>query len=49
MGFSSGSQVYVKAYGESFWGNDYEDTDLNKRIFPNLGEISAEPVMFMVP
>jgi len=49
MGFSSGSQVYVKAYGESFWGNDYEDTDLNKRIFPNLSEISAEPVMFMVP
>lgn len=49
LGFSSGSQVFVKAYGESFWGNDFEDPDLNKRIFPNLNENSAQPVMFMVP
>jgi len=49
LGFSSGSQVYVKAYGESFWANDYEDPDLNKRIFPNLNENSSEPVVFMVP
>lgn len=49
FGFASGSQVYVKAYGESFWGNSYEDTDLNKQVFPNLNDNSAEPVMFMVP
>lgn len=49
LGFASGSQVYVKAYGESFWGNDYEDPDLNRRIFPNLNENSSEPIVFMVP
>lgn len=49
LGFASGSQVYVKVYGDSFWANDYEDPSLNRRVFPNLNENSAEPVMFMVP
>ena len=49
LGFASGSQVYVKVYGDSFWANDYEDPSLNRRVFPNLNESSAEPVMFMVP
>lgn len=49
FGFASGTQVFVKAYGESHWGNSYEDTDLNQQIFPNLNENSAESVMFMVP
>ena len=33
FGFPSGSQVFVRAYGASFWGNVYEDPDLKvKRV-----------------
>lgn len=49
LGFASGAQVYVKVYGESFWGNDYEDPGLDRRVFPNLNESSGETASFMVP
>ena len=49
LGFASGATVYVKAYGESFWGNDYEDSSVNYRIFPNLNATSADAVSFVVP
>ncbi len=49
LGFASGTQVSVKVYGESTFGNDYEDTSLNRRVFPNLNATSAEHVTFMVP
>ena len=47
MGFSTGTTVYVKVYGESFWSNDYLSGNL--RIFPNLNNISANAVSFIVP
>lgn len=48
-GFSSGTTVYAKVYGDSFWSNNYDDPDLNITVFPNLNENSAESVMFVVP
>lgn len=48
-GFSSGQTVYAKAYGDSFWSNEYEDSDLGRTIFPNLNATSAGAVSFVVP
>ena len=36
MGFESGTTVYIKAYGESYWSNSYEDPSSSKMVFPNL-------------
>ncbi len=49
LDFTSGSTVYVKCYGESFWGNSYSDPDLKRDIFPNLNPTSAPAVSFVVP
>ncbi|UOY09164.1 carboxypeptidase-like regulatory domain-containing protein [Muricauda sp. SCSIO 64092] len=49
LGFQSGTNVYVKVYGDSFFSNDYEDTDVGRRIFPNLNTVSADAVTFTVP
>lgn len=49
LGFQSGTTVYVKVYGNSFFGNDYDDPDLGRRIFPNLNATAAEAVSFVVP
>ena len=48
-GFTSGQTVYVKAYGESYWSNEYLDSDLNKMIFPNLNLSTTNSVSFIVP
>ena len=48
-GFTSGQTVYVKAYGESYWSNEYFDVSLNKKVFPNLNTVSANAVSFVVP
>ena len=49
LDFTSGSTVYVKCYGESFWANSYSDPVLNRDIFPNLNPNSAPAVSFVVP
>jgi hypothetical protein len=48
-GFLSGTTVYVKVYGDSFWSNDYTDPDLNRKVFPNLNINSSNTVYFVVP
>ncbi len=48
-GFSSGQTVYVKAYGDSFWSNEYLDANLNKMIFPNLNMNVVNAVSFVIP
>jgi hypothetical protein len=48
-GFSSGQTVYVKVYGDSFFNNEYEDTNLGRKVFPNLNTTSANSVSFVVP
>ena len=47
-GFDSGSTVYIRVYGESFWGNIYLDPDLGQ-IFPNLNPTTADAISFIVP
>ncbi len=36
MGFQTGETVYVNVVGESFFSNDYDNPDLNYRVFPNI-------------
>jgi len=48
-GFTSGQQVYVRAYGDSFWDNAYDSTEFNRRIFPNLNANTVPAAAFIVP
>ena len=48
-GFASGQTVYVKAYGDSVFANDYLDPDLSRWVFPNLNMNAADAVSFVVP
>lgn len=48
-GFESGSTVYLKIYGESYWNNSYEDPSIGKIVFPNLSPNSPDAVSFIVP
>lgn len=48
-GFASGQQVYVRAYGDSFWDNAYDDPTISKRIFPNLNGTTVAATSFVVP
>ena len=49
MGFKSGETVWVKAYGESYYSNDFIDPVKGKHIFPNLNLHSAAAISFIVP
>jgi hypothetical protein len=49
MGFASGTTVFVKVYGDSFYSNSYDDPESGLKIFPNLNENSAAAVSFVVP
>ncbi|GGZ68365.1 carboxypeptidase-like regulatory domain-containing protein [Algibacter mikhailovii] len=49
LGYASGTRVYAKCYGESFWGNNYADPNLARDVFPNLNPTSAPAVSFVVP
>lgn len=48
-GLTSGQTVYVKAYGDSFWSNEYLDPELDRKVFPNLNKNAAAAVSFVVP
>jgi hypothetical protein len=48
-GFTSGQQVYVRAYGDSFWDNAYDSPEFNRRIFPNLNASTVPSATFIVP
>ena len=49
LGFTSGSSIYARVYGDSFYSNDYEDPNEGRRVFPNLFEDTAQSVEFEVP
>jgi hypothetical protein len=48
-GFSSGTTVYVRAYGDSFWSNSYDDPVIGRTIFPNLNISAVAAASFIVP
>ena len=49
MGFNSGDTIYVKAYGDAFFSNDYIDVASGKRIFPNLNPNTTSFKSFVLP
>ena len=48
-GFDSGTTVYLKIYGDSYWNNSYENPATGEMTFPNLSTSSPDPVSFVVP
>mgnify|MGYP006268141903 CR=1 FL=1 len=49
MGFEKGQTIYAKAYGDSYFPNDYEDPNSGLHIFPNLHATSSKAISFIVP
>ena len=49
LGFASGSTIYVRAYGESFFSNNYTDPTLTREVFPNQNSTSAAAIAIVVP
>ena len=49
LGFSSGTTVYVRTYGDSFWSNSYDDPVIGRTIFPNLNMSTVAAASFIVP
>ena len=48
-GFASGTTVYMKVYGDSYWNNSYENPTSGEMVFPNLSTDSPETVSFVIP
>ena len=49
MGFVSGETIYVKAYGESYYSNEYYDVFLDRVVFPNTSIVTVANIEFEVP
>lgn len=49
LGFPSGATVYARCYGESFWGNNYEDPETGNSVYPNVNPTSPAAVSFVIP
>jgi len=49
MGYDSGTTVFLKVYGDSFYSNAYDDPMLGYRVFPNLNNTAAPAVSIVVP
>jgi hypothetical protein len=49
MGFKTGETVWIKAYGDSYYSNDYIEPVKGQHIFPNLNMNSAAATSFVVP
>jgi len=47
LGFASGTPLWIKVYGESFWSNVFIESGAT--VFPNLNAASADAVMVQVP
>jgi hypothetical protein len=48
MGYVPGQTVYVKAYGDSFYSNDYFNKD-SVKVFPNLNHETPPALSFILP
>lgn len=49
MGFTSGTTVYIRVYGDSYWSNQYDDPGLDRHVFPNLNTNSVAAVSVTIP
>ncbi|WP_276390080.1 carboxypeptidase-like regulatory domain-containing protein [Eudoraea chungangensis] len=48
-GFTTGQTIHIKVYGDSFWSNEYNNPNLQIKVFPNLNMTSTSSVSFVVP
>lgn len=49
LGFTSGSTVFVRAYGDSYFSNMYHVPSSGARIFPNINSTTVDAVSFVLP
>lgn len=49
LGLTPGTIVFVRAYGDSFFGNSYVDPVSGKTVFPNLNASSVPAVQVTIP
>jgi len=49
LGFASGTTLYVRAYGESFYSNNYDDPVSGRMVYPNLNLTTVAAASFIVP
>jgi hypothetical protein len=49
MGLNKGDSVYVRLYGDSYYGNEYIDPATGNTVFPNLNPVARAAVGFVVP
>lgn len=49
LGYTSGQTVYIRAFGDSYWSNEYQDPVTQKSVFPNLNPDAAAAVSVVVP
>ena len=49
FGFISGETAYLKAYGDSFYSNEYYDVGMERSVFPNTNIVTPPDVDFVVP
>jgi hypothetical protein len=47
-GFSTGSTVYIRVYGDSYYSNNYLDPT-GGQIFPNINSNAVTSISFVVP
>jgi hypothetical protein len=48
FGFDTGTTVYIRVYGDSFWSNSYTDPDEGVQ-YPNLNMNTVDAISFVVP
>ncbi|RLD21574.1 MAG: hypothetical protein DRI71_08725 [Bacteroidetes bacterium] len=49
MGFTAGTKVFMRVYGESFYSNNYINADSEKMVFPNLNLSTQSAISVLVP
>lgn len=47
-GFDSGTTVYIRVYGDSYWANNYL-VPLGSQVFPNINPNAVPAISFVVP
>lgn len=49
LGFIPGATIFIKAYGESLFSNEYIDPNNGDMIFPNINPNTTSSVSFIMP
>lgn len=49
LGFASGTTLYIRAYGESFHSNNYDDPVSGRMVYPNLNLTTVAAASIIVP